>query len=131
MHKESEGNLGTFCEKYTALCEKYGKKPATVLGEIGISKSAWTKWKNGSVPEGDTIRKLASYFNVPTDYFFSEEIEMPPPADEDGDTARIREAMRRRPGIKLLFDALEDAPDSDLYETLALVSRLKEQSKNK
>ena len=51
--------------------------------------------------------------------------------EDDGDTMRIREAMRRRPGIKLLFDALEDAPDSDLYETLALVHRLKEQSQNK
>ena len=121
----------TFYDKFDKLCEERGKKKSPVCAELGMSKSAWAKWRDGAMPDSKTIRDLAEYFGVPFSYLVDDEIEMPPPEDEDGDTMRIREAMRRRPGIKLLFDALEDAPDSDLYETLALVSRLKEQSKNK
>ena len=122
----------TFYDKFDKLCEENGKKKSPVCAELGLSKTAWAKWRDGATPDGKTVRKLADYFGVTYAFLLDDSLEeMPPPEDEDGDTARIREAMRRRPGIKLLFDALEDAPDSDLYETLALVSRLKEQSKNK
>ena len=121
----------SFYEKFTKLCEESGKKKSPVCEELGLSRTAWAKWRDGATPEGNTIRRIADYFGVSYAYLVDDSIEEAATPEDDGDTTRIREAMRRRPGIKLLFDALEDAPDSDLYETLALVHRLKEQSKNK
>ena len=121
----------TFYDKFDKLCEGNGKKKSPVCIDLGLSKSTWTKWRQGAIPEASTMRKLAEYFGVSVAYLVDDEMEEAAPASEDGDTARLREALRRRPGIKLLFDVLEDAPDSDLYETLALAQRLKEQSKNR
>ena len=119
----------TFYDKFDKLCEERGKKKSPVCIDLGLSKSTWIRWRDGAVPESKTMKRIADYFGVPVAYLADDDMyDMP---EFDGDTAKIREAMRRRPGIKLLFDVLEDAPDSDLYETLALAQRLKEQSKNR
>ena len=121
----------TFYDKFDKLCEENGKKKSPVCAELGLSKTAWAKWRDGATPDGKTVRKLADYFGVTYAFLLDDSLEDVPAQAEETDTAKIREAMRRRPGIKLLFDVLEDAPDSDLYETLALAQRLKEQSKNR
>ena len=121
----------TFYDKFDKLCEENGKKKTPLCVELGLSKTAWAKWRDGAIPEGGTVRKLADYFGVPVAYLLDDSMDEVPKQEEETDTARLREALRRRPGIKLLFDVLEDAPDSDLYETLALAQRLKEQSKNR
>ena len=121
----------TFYDKFDKLCAENGKKKSPVCIDLGLSKSTWTKWRQGAIPEASTIRKLAEYFGVSVAYLVDDSLEDVPAQAEETDTAKIREAMRRRPGIKLLFDVLEDAPDSDLYETLALAQRLKEKSQNR
>lgn len=50
------------------LCEKNSTKPYIVAKEIGVSNSVCTKWKNGSIPNGETLLKLSNYFNVSIDY---------------------------------------------------------------
>ena len=121
----------TFYDKFDKLCGENGKKKTPVCVELGLSKTAWAKWRDGATPEAKTMRRIADYFEVPYSYLVDDSLEEAPAQAEETDTAKIREAMRRRPGIKLLFDVLEDAPDSDLYETLALAQRLKEKSQNR
>lgn len=50
------------------LCEANSTKPYVVAKEIGASNSVCTKWKNGSIPNGETLLKLANYFNVSVDF---------------------------------------------------------------
>lgn len=50
------------------LCEKNSTKPYIVAKEIGVSNSVCTKWKNGSIPNGETLLKLSNYFGVSIDY---------------------------------------------------------------
>ncbi len=50
------------------LCEKNSTKPYIVAKEIGVSNSVCTKWKNGSIPNGETLLKLSNYFDVSVDY---------------------------------------------------------------
>ena len=35
---------------------------------MGISSGSITKWRNGTIPQGSTLDKIASYFGVSTDY---------------------------------------------------------------
>ena len=56
--------LNTFYE----LCRKNNTYPLTVVKETGIATGSITKWKNGTVPSGATLQKLADYFAVPVDY---------------------------------------------------------------
>ena len=43
-------------------------KPNTVAREIGLSTAIATKWKNGSIPKGDILVKIADYFDCSVDY---------------------------------------------------------------
>ncbi|GEM_PF-1572868 len=58
----------TYWERYENLCSSIGKKPSPAGKEIGVSSTTITKWKNGAVPSGDVLIKVADYFNVSTDY---------------------------------------------------------------
>jgi len=120
-----------FYDKFTKLCEENGKKKSPVCSDLGLSKTAWAKWRDGATPDGNTVKRMADYFGVPAAYLFDDSMEEIPRQEDNADALEIREMLRNRPGMRLLFDAVKDAPDSDLYETLALAMRLKEQSKNR
>ena len=57
-----------FWERFYTLCLRNGKRPNPVGKEIGLSSGIISKWKNGGIPNGETLMKLARYFNVSTDY---------------------------------------------------------------
>ncbi len=57
-----------FWERFYNLCIRNGKKPNPVGKEVGLSSGIISKWKNGGIPNGETLMKLARYFNVSTDY---------------------------------------------------------------
>lgn len=50
------------------LCSSRGTTITKTLKTLGISTSKGTAWKNGSIPNGEILAKLADYFNVSTDY---------------------------------------------------------------
>lgn len=56
-----------FWEKFYSLCLKNNVKPFSVVKSLGISQGSITKWKNGSIPSGATLAKLAEYFGVTVD----------------------------------------------------------------
>lgn len=57
-----------FWETYQKLCLDSGKRPNPVGKELGISTGSIAQWKNGSVPSGETLVKIADYFHVSVDY---------------------------------------------------------------
>ena len=50
------------------MCTKNNFKPNTVAKAIGLSTATATKWKNGSVPNGDALSKIADYLDCSVDY---------------------------------------------------------------
>ena len=57
-----------FWERYKDLCLSIGKKPNSVAAELGLTSGSVTKWKNGAIPNGETLLKLARYFGCTTDF---------------------------------------------------------------
>lgn len=57
-----------FWNIFYQLCEEKSIKPNAVAKVIGVSNATCTKWKNGTVPNGETLLKLADYLNVSVDY---------------------------------------------------------------
>ena len=58
-----------FWERLSKLCLEHGIKPNPLAKEIGISSGIITKWKNtDALPNGETLTKLADYFDCSTDY---------------------------------------------------------------
>lgn len=57
-----------FWDIFNKICENNNTKPNTVAKNIGVSSATCTKWKNGAIPNGETLLKLADYLKVSTDY---------------------------------------------------------------
>lgn len=74
-----------FYDNFMLLCEKNQIKPYTALKNIGIeSKSILSRWKAGSTPRPDTVKRIADYFEVtPEEMLFGIKKEAPIPTDEE------------------------------------------------
>lgn len=57
-----------FWDNFYTLCETRNTSPNAVCKELGLSTATATHWKNGTMPKGDALFKIAEYFNVSTDY---------------------------------------------------------------
>lgn len=57
-----------FWERLCKLCEERKIKPNTVAKAIGLSNAVATGWKNGSIPSGEALIKLADYFDCSVDF---------------------------------------------------------------
>ena len=74
-----------FWEIYDSLCKEAEISSAKVLTSLGISTSMTTNWKKGAIPNGETLCKLADYFDVSTDYLLGRsKIKKPIDVDELG-----------------------------------------------
>lgn len=57
-----------FWNCFYELCQKNEIKPLNVAKALKIGAGSITKWKNGTIPNGETLGKIADYFNVSIDY---------------------------------------------------------------
>lgn len=79
-----------FYDVYANLCTQKGVSESKAAESVGLNRSAVAKWKKGALPGGQTVQKLADYFDVTTDYLLGTETEKAPtpegerkPSDED------------------------------------------------
>ncbi len=58
-----------FWSRFYEMCISRGTKPNPVAKEIGISSGIISKWKSeGTLPNGETLIKLADYLDCSVDY---------------------------------------------------------------
>lgn len=57
-----------FWERFYQLCLENNKKPNPVAKELQIASSTVSQWKNGAIPNGETLVKIANYFEVSIDF---------------------------------------------------------------
>ena len=68
-----------FYDVYTNLCNQKGVSRSRAAAEIGLSNSTVTKWKKtGAIPSGETLTKIAAYFNVSVDDLIKQEKDLIP-----------------------------------------------------
>ena len=67
-----------FVDTFYELCEKHKVSPNKACIDMGISRTSTAKWKSGSVPNGQTISKIADYFGVTTDFLLGAETKKEP-----------------------------------------------------
>lgn len=65
-----------FFDIYKNLCSMHGMSPNGAAKILGLSSAIVTKWKKtGAVPKGETLNKIADYFNVSVDYLLGNEAD--------------------------------------------------------
>ena len=104
-----------FYEKYLDLCNSVGKSPSRVVLEVGLKKSAVTRWKAGGMPTDATAQKLADYFGCSISDLTAdlEQKEMPTVSGELSNARRD------------LLAAVDDMTDEQVYKLLEIIKQVK------
>ena len=90
-----------FYDIFKTLCEQKNVSCNRAALEIGLSNATATKWKKtGATPSSDTLKKIASYFNVTSDYLltmsnYTFPTEWEPDCIEDWQNAKNDDERRR------------------------------------
>jgi len=72
-----------FWDRFFSLCQEKGIKPNSIRAELGItSTSTMTKWKNGAVPEGKVLGRIAEHFDCSIGYLLGDTDDRNPPHPE-------------------------------------------------
>ena len=66
----------TLPNPYLNLCLFKNKKPLQVVKDVSVATGSITKWKTGSIPNGETLLKIADYFNCSVDYLLGRSEEL-------------------------------------------------------
>lgn len=61
-----------FWKNFLELCQSKNMKPLQVVKKIGIAGGNITNWKNGTIPSGNNLQKIADYFGVTIDDLLSD-----------------------------------------------------------
>lgn len=68
-----------FWDKFFTLCTSKGIKPTNFAKLIGVTPGTISGWKNGAIPSGETLEKIAQYFDVSIEYLMTDdEIDIKP-----------------------------------------------------
>ena len=60
-----------FWNNFLILCQQKNKSPNAVAKDLGFSSGSVTEWKNGRLPRGNTLKKIADYFGVTVESLLS------------------------------------------------------------
>ena len=72
----------SFYSNFLTMCNNIGKTPSKVVTEVGLKKSAVTRWKAGGNPTDATAQKIPDYFGVPVSELTEETKKAPTPEGE-------------------------------------------------
>jgi transcriptional regulator with XRE-family HTH domain len=79
-----------FYERYLELCNEKHIGRTAAAAAAGISKSTASDWSKGYEPSSVSLRKLADYFSVSTDYLLGNtDIKNPPSQQGPEDIAKV------------------------------------------
>ena len=58
-----------FAKRFEQLCRERHETPTSLGAQLNFSKATVSKWRHGKcMPNNNSIRRLASFFDVSTDY---------------------------------------------------------------
>ena len=57
-----------FYDRLQVLCKERDLPVSAALKIMGVSCGNMTHWRKGRLPKGDTLRRMAQFFDVPVDF---------------------------------------------------------------
>lgn len=119
--------------KLRDLREELGYNKKQMAAALEMPYTTYVSYEKGERGlSSETLKRLSNFFGVSTDYILgrteNREKDLTPPGVENDDNLALREMLRTRPDVKILFDASKDAPTSAILEAAALIMRYKEES---
>lgn len=98
-----------FYDVFKRLCDEKGVSCNRAATEMGLSNATATKWKKtGATPSGDTLSKIAVYFDVSIDDLLGNE-EKPAPESRNGLSIKEQKDIARK--LEKMMAELEESGD--------------------
>lgn len=116
----------SFYSNFLTMCNNIGKTPSKVVTEVGLKKSAVTRWKASGNPTDATVQKIADYFDVPVSELAGEKEKAPTQEGERGiDEQNLKVAFFRGADPTLTDEEIDDMWDDakDLRDLLIMKKR--------
>lgn len=113
-------------EKFERLIKERGLKVSDVCRATGISPSTLSDWKAGrSTPKMKNMKKIVDFFDVPIEYFVSDEVKKDTYYITP-DAAAIAQQVFDNPDLRLLFEAARDVKPENIRLAAEMLRRFKE-----
>lgn len=98
-----------FYDVFKRLCDEKGVSCNRAATEMGLSNATATKWKKtGATPSGDTLSKIAVYFDVSIDDLLGNE-EKPAPENRNGLSIKEQKDIAKK--VDAFMASLENEKD--------------------
>ncbi len=110
----------SFYSNFLTMCNNIGKTPSKVVTEVGLKKSAVTRWKAGGNPTDATAQKIADYFGVPVLELTEERKKAPTDEGERIVHKDKREVLAGR-GMSILLDADAKVTEDQLDDIVSFI----------
>ncbi|MBP3480884.1 MAG: helix-turn-helix transcriptional regulator [Clostridia bacterium] len=102
-----------FWDIFYDLCSRNNIKPNPLGKKLGFSSGTMTLWKNGTIPNGETLKKIADYFNCSVDYLLGRTDTPNVSGDLDSKEKRLVAAYRNKPEMQMSVDILLGLSDGE------------------
>lgn len=116
-----------FYDLFYQLCREKGVSVTRATVEMGLSRTIGTKWKNtGATPNGETLNKIAEYFNVPVGVLLGESKKGAPALtkkderDIAKDLERLKESLESGEGLMFDGDPMTDEARESILSAMKL-----------
>jgi len=133
-----------FAENLRTMRKNAGYTQKELSCVLGVALSTVAMWETDHRrPDLETAKRIASVFNVSMDELMCDEGELddkfldeksmtarltPKNKSINEDLAEIRELLRTRPEVRMLFSVSKNASKSDIERTVKIIEALKENS---
>lgn len=101
-----------FWNNFVRLCNEKGLRPNPAAKEMGFSSASVTKWKQGTIPRGNALQKIADYFGVTVNDLLTDD---PAPAKlhrEEGEKIAVLASVGAGIPLEAINTFDQDDPDS-------------------
>lgn len=122
-------------EKFEKLMKDRGTNATQVAKGTGIPRSIFTDWKKGRLtPKYDKIKKIADYFHVDVDTFYSDGDAVQTSGQQEyyinPETAEIAQKIYDSKNLRLLFNEAVSADPNDIETAYTMLLALKRKEKH-
>lgn len=130
-----------FSENLKVLRKNKGMTQKELASSLGVALSTVAMWETANrKPDLEMLNKIAKFFSVPIDTLFVEDENLsdeylldsemtpritPGTRHRNEELAEIREILRTRPEMKMLFSVTKNASKEDIERTVAIIEALK------
>lgn len=122
-----------FNENLKKARKSMGLTQKALSEKLGVALSTVAMWETGSrQPDYEMLNKIADFFGISFDDLLEDKTEKEAVdndeiyvAYEDDEVFSIRELLRTRPEMKMLFSVSKNATKEDIERTVAIIEALK------